>query len=980
MPSFTLAEEALPATTLFGFREVRQEELTDISSTAHVYEHEQSGASLIWLENSDPFKVFAATFKTKPQDSSGAAHIVEHALLGGSRKYKSDDIFYDMYSRSTNAFMNAMTYPDKTIFPIASRDPQDFFNLTDVYLDSVFFPMILENPQFFAREGWRYELFSPEEELSYNGVVYNEMLGAMSDPMRKLLYSNLASIFPDTFYVHNSGGDPNEIPSLSYEEFLDFYRTYYSPSNTMLYFYGDLDILAYLEHIDRDYLSHFSQRDEEVVYEKQAAFVERREHVSYYNLDDAAPLDNQAYMVLNYLTGEGGLPEETFMNMVLSQVLFDSSSAPVKLALLDAGIGVESGSLSMNFNQNSLGIAVLNANESQKEDFVQIVEDTLRQVVAEGLDQENILATINILEMAYREANGTYGLKGMDYLSLILDSYNYGGDPFAYLHFTDIFNDLRDKIASGAYEAYIQERVLDNPSSSLCLLLPQKGLAADLEAKVEADLAAYQAELSDDEIADLIKRSTKLRDEPIFAPEEYYLPSLSLAEIDPQVNEIPFQAEARENYTLVSSPQVTGGINYVSIQFDLSVVEPADLPYVNLLARLLANVDTDNYDKGELEKAIFMYTGGIGFNASNAQNRVNGDYDARFEISSSATLENMAKMLELVTEISQHTQFTDQKWIGEQIKALRNTLEVGAASNAAGLGLQRIRAYFDPLFAYREKLNGLDFIRFLQELDDNFATDPQPHLDKLAALSKQIFNRPNLVIGLAASADDLETLQTQLDDFAAGLPVLEQERAKFQVEAQPLNEGIAINSEANYVLKAGKLEDQEGELKASSNVLTLILDNLYLYPEIRAKGGAYGAYSLVDNYDNFVVYSYSDPNIVETLDAFDQMGDFLANLALPDEALEQILIGYFKAYPVPGKDAANTVVYRWLNGFSNEFYAQEAQDVLDTKLEDIQAYGELLREIMQEDNYLLVLGNGGQIQEAEELFKNLTSIVPTNLE
>ncbi len=960
---------------IFGFQPIREEYLADISSWAHVYKHLQSGATLIWLENSDPFKVFAASFKTKPQNNSGAPHIVEHALLGGSRKYKSNDIFTDLDSRSTNAFMNAMTYPDKTIFPIASRDPQDFYNLTDVYLDSIFFPMILENRQFFDREGWRYELFTPDSDLVYNGVVYNEMLGAMSDPLRKLLYANLASIFPDTFYVYNSGGEPSAIPQLSYEEFLDFYHTYYTPSNSLLYFYGDLDIKEYLAHLDQEYLSKFSRLEAEVVYEKQQAFTERREFLSYYNLEDGASGENQAYLVLNYLTGDGGLPEEAYMNMVLSQVLFDSSTAPVKQALLAAGIGVESGSLSMNYRQNTLGVAVLNANASQKADFVRIVENTLRQVVADGLDREHVLATINLLDLQCRKADGISGLKGLDYLTLILESYNYGGDPFAYLYFSDIFHKLRGNIDTGAYEKYIQERILDNPSSSLCLLLPQNGLSKELEGKIRRELASYKSGLSPTEISDLIDRSLKVRDEPIFSAEEYHLPSLHLAEIDPKVNEIPYQVEEDELFTLVSTAQVTGGINYVSIQFDLSVLEPQDLPYASLLAKLLGSLDTDNYDKGQLEKAAFMYTGGIGFSVANAQNRVTGKYDARFEVYASALRENVPQMLDLIREICLNTIFKDSKWIGDQIKALRKATELDASANAASLGIQRARAYYDPLFAYREKLSGLDFIRFLQDLDNKFSSNPEPYLAKLHSISKQLFNRDQLVIGLAAAEEDLPPMQEQLAVFVGQLPTQTQKRNKFQVIPQHLNEGIAVNTDANYVIKAASLKDHLAEINGSRNVLSLVLDNLYLYPEVRAKGGAYGAYSLIDNYNNFVAYSYSDPNMTETIKIFDQMGEFLAQLELNDEDLEQILIGYFKAYPVPGREAASSVVYRWLNGFSNEFFAQEAQDVLQTKLEDLKAYAEVLTKAMQQDNNLIVLGNAEQIKEHAKLFQTLTSIV-----
>lgn len=973
-----LAEGEKQSELTHGFKLLREEDLPDISSTVYLYEHEKSGAHLLWLKNEDPFKVFAACFKTKMSNNSGAPHIVEHAVLGGSRKYKSDDIFTDMNSRSTNAFMNAMTYPDKTIFPVASRDPQDFYNLTDVYLDSVFFPMILENSKFFYREGWRYEIFSPEDDLNYNGVVYNEMAGALSDPMKNFLFETLASIYPDTFYRYNSGGIPQYIPDLSYEEFKDFYHSYYSPGNALLYFYGDLDIDAYLEHIDEDYLSHFDKPENTVEYEKQEPFSERKEQVVYYNLDDDASEDGQTYMSLNYLTGDGGDLDDTFTNIVLSYTLFDSSSAPVKEALLDAGIGAQSGSFSLAFNQNTMGVAVLNANSDQKDDFVQIVEDTIRKTVEEGLDKDNIMAIINYLELSYREANGTNGLKGMDYLQLILDSYNYGGDPLAYLKFTEIFDSLRAKVDSGAYEQYIQEKILDNPTSSLLILEGKKGLASQVVQESAEKLAEYKASLSEEELEQLIADSKDLRDKPAFDEADYNLPSLKLSEIEPDINTIPFDVEKLDKYTLVTSPQVSGGINYLNLQFDLSVVPEEDLPYVGLLASLLGTIDTENYSKGDLEKTMLSYTGGISFAPSNAAHKDTAALDSRFEVAASATAENIDQMFDLIEEIGLRSKFEDTKWIGEQIKALRNGMETNASSNAIGLGIQRVRSYIDPVFAYREQFSGLDYLRFIQDVDDHFAADPQTYLDKLQAVNKQIFNTANLVVGLAGAESDFDTVKASLTALVDRLPAEKLENGKFNVTVQKKNEGISVNSSSNYVIKAAKLSDYK-ERNGSRNVVTLVLDNLYLYPEIRAKGGAYGAYSFIDNYDNLAVYSYSDPNVRETVEVFDKMGDFLTDLELSDEDLEQVIIGYFKAYPVPGADAASQIAYRYINGFSNAYYAQEAQEVLATKLDDIREYGEAIKAAMQEGNNLVVLGNQAKIKENEDLFDQLVNIVESKV-
>lgn len=964
--------QAEDAKLVHGFRLVREEEVPDISSVAYIYEHEKTGAELIWLKNEDPFKVFAACFKTKPSNDSGPAHIVEHSLLGGSRKYKSADIFTDIDAMSTNAFMNAMTYPDKTIFPIASRDPQDFYNLTDVYLDSVFFPIIKDEKRIFDREGWHYEITDKEQPITISGVVYNEMRGAMSNPLRLFISECAKSIFPDTTYAYNSGGSPEAIPELSYEEFLEFYNTFYHPSNMLLYFYGDVDMDFYLKHIDEEYLSHFDKQELNITFEKQEPFKEPRENTSYYDLDEEEDPANKAYMGINIYSGEGGNVLDYYMLAVISDVLVDANSAPIKQALFEAGIGEDNGSLYFAYNQNAFGVAVLNADENRKDEFVKIVEDGLKDAAEGGLDHEKLLASINSYELSMREASSNDGLKGLDYMDLILDSKYYGGDPLAYLQISDIFEQLRAKIEEGAYEQFIKDRLLDNPFTAVTILLPKHGLAEEQAAAMADKLAKYKESLSDEQLDALIAENTKNESEN--AEEEVSLPHLTVDQIDPHLNDIDYTSEELDGTKVLFSAQPTSGICYYDLEFDLSVLKPEELPYASLMTYLLGTLDTDAYDYGTIETMMGLHTGGISFGVSNSEHTKTHEQDARLTVAGKAKPEELTTLFELIDEISRRTHYDDFDWIGQQISQLRSNMERQCVTSGQNIALKRVRSYFSPMFKYREMLSGLDYLRFIQKLEKAYTEDARSVGDKMAEVAAKVFNKNNMVIGIAADEADKQACMDALKDYLGKLPADKQERGHFDMKVEQLNEGVQVTSEVNYVVQGGDLKSATDKPDGAVRLLSNILDNMYLYPELRAKAGAYGAYSLVDNYGNFVVYSYRDPNIGNTLDVYKGIPDFLENLDIPQELLEQLIIGYFKAYPMTPDAVASTICYREINGQSNEDFVQEAEEVMATDLEKLKGFAPIFREVLDK-NYICVVGSKEQIAAEKDRFMNLFPVV-----
>lgn len=956
----------------FGFKLVKQEELSDISSTMYWYEHEKTGAELVWLKNGDPFKVFAASYKTEPNDDSGAPHIVEHALLGGSRKYTSNDIFTDMNAISTNAFMNAMTYPDKTIFPVASRDPKDFANLTDLYLDSVFFPKIATEKSIFQQEGWRYDIFDANDPLVYSGVVYNEMRGAMSDPFEVLYRSIMKALYPDTCYAFNSGGEPDAIPELSYEEFLEFYNKFYHPSNMLVYFYGDVDIDYFMKMIDEEYLAQFDKKEIDIKYEKQEGSGLSVMTVPFH-IEASEDPAGQAYLAYNINCGDGSNPIDRYVLDIVSEALVDASYAPIKNALYDEEIGLDNGSFWLSYNQNAFGVAAVYAEPEDASRLVEVVDRELQNILDTGFDDEVLSSIINRMELSMREAGEEDGLKGIYFMDLVLDGMYYGGDPAAYLRFDSILNALKEGVETDMYENFVKERLVGSNHRSLVTLLPHPGLADEKAAELEQKLAGIKAAMSEDEINALVAENIA-NEEKKNAGAESNLPKLKLSEIDTNLNEIDYNVEQLDGVTLLLSEQPSSGIVYLNMEFDLSTVDIDKVPYASLVANLLTSLDTENYSYHELETAINNASGGIGFSANVTESIDTQELDARFIVSTKALESSLGKTLDLLGEITANTLFEDYDWIGQQITQVKVGLESELNTDGVDMGLLRARSYFSPMFKYRELLSGMDYLRFIQQLEKDFDENPEAVAAEMKAFTDTVFNKNNLVVGVVADKADFETAKAELHRFIESLPSEKLQSGKYDISPERLNEGVLTSSDVNYVVMAGDLDEaSDYSLDGAASLLSNIIDNMYLYPELRQKGGAYGAYSFVDNYGNMIMYTYRDPNIVETLDVFRGVGDFVNSLSMDTEELEQMIIGYFKAYPMTPSAVANEICYRYLNDLTNEDYRMGAEEVKNLTNDDLKKYGEYINKML-EDEYFIVIGNSNMVTDVKDIFENLFTI------
>ncbi|MFB0918901.1 MAG: insulinase family protein, partial [Clostridiaceae bacterium] len=534
-----------------GFKIDKVVESEETGSTAYYMSHIKTGAELLFLKNEDENKTFGIGFKTPPTDSTGAAHIVEHSVLSGSRKYKVREPFMELLKGSMQTFLNAMTFSDMTIYPISSMNDKDFLNLTDVYLDSVFYPAMYEKKEVFMQEGWHHELLNPEDPVTYKGVVYNEMRGAYSSPERQVFGDIMRNLHPGSTYSHESGGYPYDIPNLSFENFVDFHKKYYHPSNSLIFLYGNVDIDSVLNLLNEEYLSNFEKRDTKVEMNLSDTNEKVREMDFYYAADESANDENNTYFSYSVNHGTTKDSKDVFMNALLGEILVNSESSPVKLALLEKGLGedvfgIDSGSYFQDF-----GIVVKNTDIARKEEFVALVDETLNSIVENGFNKDLLLASINRTEFAMREAQGT--LKGIIYFINAMSSWRYEEDPLLGLNFNSIFKELRDNLDTGYFETYIKEKILESNNKLITIHRPKFGLFTEADEKAEQELKEFKATLSQNDIDELIKTNQELikfQTTEDSKEDKATIPHLELSDIKKEIPEIHQEVINNEDYSI----------------------------------------------------------------------------------------------------------------------------------------------------------------------------------------------------------------------------------------------------------------------------------------------------------------------------------------------------------------------------------------------------------------------------------------------
>ena len=961
---------------------IKEEELKGIQSKGYLMRHKKSGARVLLIENDDENKVFSIGFRTPPSDSTGVPHIMEHSVLCGSKNFPAKDPFVELVKGSLNTFLNAMTYPDKTVYPVASCNDKDFQNLMHVYMDAVLYPNIYEHEETFRQEGWSYKLDSADDKLSYNGVVYNEMKGAFSSPEGVLDRVVLNTLFPDTSYANESGGDPEVIPELTYEQFLDFHRTYYHPSNSYIYLYGDMDMEEKLCWLDREYLCHYEKKVVDSEIHLQEAFSEMKELEMPYSIASDESEDENTYLSYNKVIGTS-LDRELYLAFeILDYALLSAPGAPLKTALTDAGIGQDiMGSYDNGIYQPIFSVIAKNADADQKDKFIEVIENVLTDIVKNGMDQKALEAGINYHEFRYREADfGNYP-KGLMYGLQIMDSWLYDDDkPFIHIEALDTFAFLKKQVGTRYYEDLIQKYLLDNTHGAIVIVKPEKGRTARMDAELDAKLQEYKASLGDEEIREMVSRTKKLEEyqsEPESEEALERIPVLNREDISREIDPI-----FNEEMNLAGVPVVfheieTNGIGYVDVMFDLSGVSAEELPYVGILQSVLGIIDTENYGYGELFNEINMHTGGIGTSlelyndVTNIREKV---FKATFEIKGRALYPKLEKTFEMMGEILTASKLNDTKRIKEILAMTKSRLSMKFQSSGHTTAALRALSYASPSAKFKDMTNGIDFYQKIVDLSEHFEEEKESITATLINLTKKLFRPDNMMISYTASKEGMDGLEKMIANLSERLYKEVPEETPCIIHCEKKNEGFKTASKVQYVARTGNFIDNGAAYTGALQILKVILSYDYLWQNIRVKGGAYGCMSNFNRIGEGYFVSYRDPNLKRTIEVYEGIVDYLKNFTVSDRDMTKYIIGTISNIDQPMTPATKgeRSMNLYMNKVSADMIREERSQILDATQDDIRALYRVVEAVLKADQ-LCVVGSEDKIEENKELFKTVTS-------
>lgn len=959
---------------------IKEQALSDLHSDGFLLRHKKSGAKVAILSNDDDNKVFYAAFRTPVSDSTGVPHIIEHTVLCGSEKYLVKDPFVELVKGSMNTFLNAMTYSDKTVYPVASTNEKDFKNLMGVYMDAVFHPNIYRFEEIFRQEGWHYELSEPEGEITINGVVYNEMKGAFSSPEDVLDRLILNSLHPDTNYGFESGGDPEEIPKLTYEDYLNFHRRFYHPSNSYLYLYGDMDAVERLEWLDKEYLSNYDQIEPDSEICLQKPFTERKDITSSYNIASTEEEKDNGYLALNFSVGDVLDLKLITAFDILDYALLSRPGAPLRQSLLNAGIGKDIiGGFDSGIRQPMFSIIAKNANPEQKEAFLSVIQRTLEEEVSRGISEKTLLAAINSSEFRFREADfGSYP-KGLIYGLDMLETWIYDEDkPFQMLEVLPVYSELRKEIGTGYYEKLIETWLLSNPFSSCIVVAPEKGLVEKKEEALRDSLRSYKKTLSTEEIQELIESTAALKayqDEPSPAEELSKIPMLRREDIEKKVRPIENREAVFGGEKAVVHEMFSNGIIYLRMLFDTIDLSEEELTLAALLPSVLGYMNTKSLSFTELSDEINLYTGGIGGSLSAVNKKQEKETVEYYELKAKCLHANFGETVRLLTEIITTTDFSDEKRLHEILSETRSRLEMALSSAGHSTASMRAMSYFSRIARHRDLTGGIAFYRSVKHLEEHFEEEKKELILRLKALTEKIFARGRLLISLTSDAEGEKIVSGLLPKFLEKLkesPV--GEKNAFSVEKK--NEGLFDASQVQYVALAGNFRKAGLPYLGSLRILKTILSYDYLWQNIRVKGGAYGCMSgFLRNGDSYFV-SYRDPNLLKTVEVFHGVTEYVKGFDASDRDMTKYIIGTVSGLDTPlnpdAKGVRSTMAY--ITGISEEELQKERDEVLLAGVDSIRALAPYIEAVLSE-NALCAIGNESVISKEEALFDRKESLL-----
>ncbi len=963
--------EAYEVETLKGIEE--------LNSAGAVLRHRKTGAKIFLLSNDDNNKVFCIGFRTPPKDSTGLPHILEHSVLCGSDKFPVKDPFVELVKGSLNTFLNAMTYPDKTVYPVASCNEKDFQNLMDVYMDAVLHPNIYKEEKIFRQEGWHYELENEDAPLTINGVVYNEMKGVYSSPESVLDRYIQKLLYPDNCYTQESGGDPEVIPELTYEQFLDFHRTYYHPSNSYIYLYGDMDMAEKLTWLDEAYLCHYEARPVDSAIPMQSPFEEPVEEEIFYSITEEEPEDHATYLSVNTVVGTDLDPRLYLGFQILEYALVNVPGAPLKKALMDAGIGEDIlGGYENGILQPYFSVVAKGAEKEQKGEFLTVVKGTLRKLADQGLDKKSLRSGINYFEFRSREADYGTAPKGLMYGLQSLDSWLYDGDPMMHLAYGETFEFLKKAVDEGYFESLIRDYLLDNPSEAVITVSPKKGLTAEKEAALAKKLADYKESLSDGEIRRLVEETKALKayqDEPSPKEELEKIPLLKRSDIAPEAEKLIWEETETDGIKVIRHEMFTSGIGYLRLLFGTDRIPTEDLPYVGLLKSVLGYVDTEHYTYSDLASEIYLNSGGINFSVTSYPNLEQPEnFTGVFAADVKVLYEKLDFGFGILKEILTGSLLDDEKRLGEILGETRSRARMKLENAGHSAAVSRATSYFSPTAAFNELTGGIGYYHFLERTAKEFPEKKGEIIAKLKEVCGKLFTRDNLLVSYTAGADGFAALEGEVKALAASLPA-GGDRYPFTWTKGCRNEGFKSASQVNYVARCGNFRDQGYEYTGALRILKVMLSYDYLWLNIRVKGGAYGCMSGFGRSGEGYLVSYRDPNLRETNQVYEGVVDYLRRFEADERDMTKFVIGTISDLDTPLTPSirGSRGLSAYLSGVTQEMLQKERDQVLSATVEDIRALADIVKAVLDTGAFCVV-GNEDKIEGAKDLFgetKNL---------
>ena len=960
-----------------GFRLDRIERIDEINGTAYEMKHEKSGARLIYIDSPDSNKVFNIAFRTTPHNSTGVAHIMEHSVLCGSRKFPLKEPFVELVKGSLNTFLNAMTYPDKTMYPVASKNDKDFHNLMDVYLDAVFYPRVREDAEIVMQEGWHYELENADDELTYKGVVFNEMKGVYSSPDSVLERQMMRELFPDTTYGVDSGGDPDYITDLTYEEFQEFYRVHYHPSNSYIFLYGDMNIEEQLAFLNDEYLSHFDAIDVHTEVALQAPFTEGKV-VSYpYSVGSEEPTDNRTLHSFAYVLPDV-TPEHSLAFEVLTHALLTSPAAPLKQALVKAGIGSDiSGYYLDSIRQPMWTVQATGSNLDKQADLQRIVESTLQELCDKGLDKELLEASLNSIEFALRESDFGGRPIGLAYIIRMMDNWLYDNDPLELLHYEEALTNIRNGLAGTYFEDLIRHSILNNNHKVLVSIYPERGLQERKDAEVKEHLAAVKANMTKEEIDAIVEQTKrlKIRQETPDSDEALAsIPLLELSDLNPNMEAVERRESKIGNTTVHFVPTFTKGINYVGLYFKLNCLTEDDLFYADILSDILGRVDTSERGYEALAKDINMNLGGLSSDITAiSKDGKRDEFTPLMIVRAKALHSKLPDLCRLINEVVQKADYSDDQRLTELVQESKAIWDNEAFRRGNSIVSQRVMAQVSAVGKFRDNGN-LGYYQKISELASNPAALPLLP-EKLAEVARKIFRANNVDIMFVGEEGELEAFENLIKPLVETWDTTELSNDVLQITRLSGNDGIVTAGKVQYVAQGGNFVDHGYKHIGPMSVLETILRYEYLWIRIRVQGGAYGAFANFYDDGNMIFCSYRDPNLVETLNVYKELPQYLREFTLTDREMRKYIIGTMSSLDLPMTPAlrGSRAMGMYFSGAKLEDKVEFRKQVIACKPENIVALADVVEPVLK-DNHICTMGNEQKIKDAGDVFDNIISL------